>query len=143
MVFLILFFHLVGQRLHAKEKTILFSTPGEGFPPYSMEIGYIVTSKTSSIETLEAFMEQPSYFDLVISDMKMPNLTDLQLSDRLLAIRPDIPIILCTGFSDMIDQKKVKSLGIKEILMKPLTYNQFAVAIRKALDGKGEPILGR
>ena len=88
-------------------------------------------------------MEQPSYFDLVISDMKMPNLTDLQLSDRLLAIRPDIPIILCTGFSDMIDQKKVKSLGIKEILMKPLTYNQFAVAIRKALDGKGEPILGR
>ncbi|MGM0680637.1 MAG: PAS domain S-box protein, partial [Thermodesulfobacteriota bacterium] len=81
-------------------------------------LGYEVTALTSSKEALEIFRKDPEYFDLVITDMAMPELAGAQLSKNLLEVRSDIPIILCTGYSDLINQEKAKKLGIREYLMK-------------------------
>ncbi|MCP4757251.1 MAG: response regulator [Proteobacteria bacterium] len=97
------------------------------------QLGYRVTTQTSSIEALEIFKSRPQDFDLVITDMTMPHMTGDQLVKQLLSIRPDIPVILCTGFSENMDEQKAKALGAKELLMKPVDYNQFARSIRKAL----------
>ncbi|MBW2576066.1 MAG: response regulator, partial [Deltaproteobacteria bacterium] len=97
-------------------------------------LGYQVTIRTSSLDALEAFRAGPDKFDLVITDMTMPNMTGVQLAPRLLEIRSDIPIILCTGFSEITDSNKAKALGIREFLMKPIVRDQIARTIRKVLD---------
>jgi len=66
----------------------------------------------------------------------MPNMTGVELATQLLEIRPDIPIILCTGFSELTDTNKAKNLGIREVLMKPVVRDQIAIAIRNVLDEK-------
>ncbi len=83
-------------------------------------LGYEVVGRTSSVEALEVFRVKPRYFDLVITDMTMPNMTGVDLAKDILMIRPDIPIILCTGFSDMISEEKAKNIGIRKFIMKPL-----------------------
>ena len=98
------------------------------------EIGYHVTPRTSSVEALKAFEARPDKFDLVITDMTMPNMTGAELAPRLLDIRPDIPIILCTGFNEMIDEKRAKAMGIREYVMKPIVRHDIARTIRKVLD---------
>ena len=97
-------------------------------------LGYQVAIRTSSLDALEAFRAAPDKFDLVITDMTMPNMTGVELAPRLLEIRPDIPIILCTGFSEITDANKAKALGIREFLMKPIVRDQIAGTIRKVLD---------
>jgi CheY-like chemotaxis protein len=89
----------------------------------------------SSIEALEAFRAQPDRFDLVITDMTMPNMTGAELAPKLLDIRPDIPIILCTGFSEVINEEKAKAMGIREYILKPVVRDVLARTIRKVLDG--------
>jgi len=86
------------------------------------------------VDALEAFRAGSDRFDLVITDMTMPNMTGVELATQLLEIRPDIPIILCTGFSDLTDVKKAKATGIREFLMKPIVKDQIASTIRKVLD---------
>ena len=98
------------------------------------KLGYHVTARTSSIEALEAFRAQPDKFDLVITDMTMPNMTGDRLAGELMNIRPDIPIILCTGFSEKISRERADALGIKGFLMKPIAMKDLAKTIRKALD---------
>jgi two-component system cell cycle sensor histidine kinase/response regulator CckA len=71
---------------------------------------------------------------LVITDMTMPHMTGAELAPRLLDIRPDIPIILCTGFNEMIDEKRAKAMGIREYVMKPIVRHDIARTIRKVLD---------
>ncbi|MDP3029139.1 MAG: GAF domain-containing protein, partial [Deltaproteobacteria bacterium] len=83
-------------------------------------LGYKVAGRTSSIEALEAFRAQPDKFDLVITDQTMPNMTGKMLAKELLRIRPDIPIILCTGYSELITEEKAKAMGIRELVMKPV-----------------------
>jgi len=97
-------------------------------------LGYHVTPCTGSLEAFEAFRAKPDEFDLVITDMTMPKMTGAKLAARLLKIRPDIPIILCTGFSELIDEKKVKAMGIQEYIMKPIVKDNIARTIRKVLD---------
>lgn len=97
-------------------------------------LGYHVTSRTSSIEALEAFRVRPHDFDLVITDMTMPNMRGDDLERELLKIRPDIPVILCTGFSEMISEEKAKSLGIRRLVMKPIFKENIASVIREVLD---------
>ena len=97
-------------------------------------LGYEVTVRTSSIEALNAFRTQPRKFDLVITDMTMPNMTGVQLANEMLKVRPDIPIILCTGYSEMIDEKTSKKFGIRAFLMKPVLLEEIARTIRKVLD---------
>jgi len=99
-------------------------------------LGYEVTTRTSSLEALELFKAKPEFFDLVITDMSMPNITGEQLSREFMKIRPDIPIILCTGFSHIISKEKARGVGIKAFVMKPLVTKDLAETVRKALDEK-------
>ncbi len=98
-------------------------------------LGYHVTVRDSSLEALETFQNQPDQFDVVITDQTMPGMTGSDLSRRMLQIRPDIPIILCTGYSTIITEEKAKSMGIKEFAYKPLAKKDIAKLIRKVLDG--------
>ncbi len=97
-------------------------------------LGYEVMVRTSSVEALEAFRSDPSKFDAVITDQTMPNLTGEGLARELLQIRPDIPIILCTGFSHTMTPEKAQSLGIRAFLLKPLLIKDLGQALRKILD---------
>ncbi len=98
-------------------------------------LGYHITARTSSIEALEAFRANPDKFDLVITDMTMPNMTGDKLAGEMIKIRPHIPIILCTGFSEMISKEGAESLGLKGFLMKPVVLKELSSVIRKVLDG--------
>jgi len=99
-------------------------------------LGYRVASRVSSIEALEAFKASPRSYDLVITDMSMPNMTGDRLARELIAIRPDIPVIMCTGFSDQINADRAKQIGIKDFLMKPVVKTEMAKTVRKVLDEK-------
>lgn len=98
------------------------------------KLGYTVTVRTSSIEALEAFRDNPDKFDLVITDMTMPNMTGKELTKRLMSIKPDIPIILCTGFSEQINEKEAKWMGIDAFVMKPIHIHEIAKAVRDVLN---------
>ena len=97
-------------------------------------LGYQLTTRTSSVEALEAFKSNPNSFDLVVSDMTMPNMTGDQLARELIAVRPDIPIIICTGFSEIISKEKAESIGVKAYLMKPVVKSVLSKTVRKVLD---------
>ncbi len=99
-------------------------------------LGYKVTSHTSSIETLEIFHTSPDKFDMVITDMAMPNMPGDKLSAELIKIRPDIPILICTGFSEKMTEEKVASMGIKDFILKPIVMKDLAGKIRGVLDEK-------
>jgi CheY-like chemotaxis protein len=97
-------------------------------------LGYTVEKRTSPIEALAAFNALPNKFDLIISDMTMSKMTGDELTKELMAIRPDIPIILCTGFSEHINEEKAKAIGIRRFIMKPFVMHEMAEAIRQVLD---------
>jgi two-component system cell cycle sensor histidine kinase/response regulator CckA len=97
-------------------------------------LGYDVVSRTSPIEALELFRSKPDHFDLVITDQTMPGMTGDKLAEEFLRIRPDIAIIICTGYSQMIDPERARNKGIREFVMKPILINDIADAIRKALN---------
>jgi len=97
-------------------------------------LGYRVTPHISSTSVLEIFKSSPDDFDLVITDMTMPDMTGIQLSQEILSIRPDMPIILCTGYSKQIDEEKAKALGIRGYVMKPIIKSEMAKKIREVLD---------
>ncbi|MDD5758205.1 MAG: response regulator [Desulfobulbaceae bacterium] len=99
-------------------------------------LGYRVTGLTVSKEALQRFQAAPRDFDLVLTDMTMPGLTGLALSMRINAIRPGMPIILCTGFSELIDGDKAKAIGIQGFLKKPILRQELAETVRAALDGE-------
>jgi PAS domain S-box-containing protein len=106
---------------------------------YMLEtLGYDPTVKKDSYEAFEAFRDNPDYFDLVITDQTMPGMTGAELSKKMLEIRPDIPIILCTGYSAIISEAKAKAIGIREFALKPLTIKDVAILIRKVLDKEDE-----
>lgn len=96
-------------------------------------LGYTVTVFSSSTEALDSYKKNPDAFDLVITDMTMPEMTGTELSQKLLALRADLPVILCTGFSEALDEAKVKSFGIREYVMKPVDKYTLAKTIRRAL----------
>ncbi|MBI5590899.1 MAG: MEDS domain-containing protein [Deltaproteobacteria bacterium] len=97
-------------------------------------LGYQVTSRSSSPEALDAFISQPDLFDLVITDMTMPYLTGIQLARKMMDVRPDIPVVLCTGFSERITENTVKQLGIRKLILKPVIRMDLAKTIRSVLD---------
>jgi PAS domain S-box-containing protein len=97
-------------------------------------LGYEVVTRTSSMEALELFASQPDRFDLVITDMTMPGLTGDQLAQKLMEIRSDIPVILCTGFSARMNEEKALALGIRSFVTKPVLERQIAETIRMVLD---------
>jgi CheY-like chemotaxis protein len=99
-------------------------------------LGYKVTSQSNSEAALAFVQENPSRFDLVITNQTMPEMTGVELTRRILAIRPDMPVILCTGFSHLVDADSARTAGIRGFAMKPLTKREIAKTIREVLDGK-------
>ena len=97
-------------------------------------LGYRVTTRTSSVEALELFRARHGDFDLVITDMTMPNMTGADLAREMLAIRPGLPVILCTGYSEIMTAEQARQVGIRGYVMKPLTRREIAKAVRSALD---------
>ncbi|MDM8554254.1 PAS domain-containing protein [Desulfococcaceae bacterium HSG7] len=97
-------------------------------------LGYSITMRINSMEALEAFRERPDSFDMVISDMNMPNMAGDQLASEIKSIRSEIPFILCTGFSHRMNKEKADILGIAGILMKPVIKSEMAKTVRKLLD---------
>jgi PAS domain S-box-containing protein len=100
------------------------------------KLGYQVCVEAESQEVLRWFKEDPGQFDLVISDVTMPKLPGDELARELLQIRPDIPIILCTGFTTRITENEAKSLGVRAFLAKPLQLEDLAITVRRALEGR-------
>ncbi|HPJ95016.1 MAG TPA: PAS domain S-box protein [Deltaproteobacteria bacterium] len=98
------------------------------------KLGYDVTTLNSSLKALEVFRATPDTFDLVITDMTMPGMTGDKLAQKFMEVRPDIPVILCTGYSEHISAERAESKGIREYLMKPLQQKVLAETIRKVLD---------
>ncbi len=97
-------------------------------------LGFDVVAKTSSKDALKAFQEEPDRFDLVITDQVMPNMTGTQLAQELISVRPDISIILCSGFPENVCPEELKSIGIKEFIAKPISRKEIATIIRKVLN---------
>jgi len=96
-------------------------------------LGYQVRAVRDPMEALEIFENTPQAFDLIITDMTMPKITGDLLARELMKIRPDIPIILCTGFSKLIDEDRAKQIGIRRLIMKPVIKSEIAGAIREVL----------
>jgi len=102
-------------------------------------LGYTVTTSNNSVEALAMVRENPSGFDLIITDQSMPFMPGSELAKEILAIRPDLPIILCTGYSAILTKDKAREIGIKSYAYKPLQGNELARLVRQVLDeGKGE-----
>ncbi|MCP3930951.1 MAG: response regulator, partial [Bacteroidetes bacterium] len=98
-------------------------------------LGYQVTPYTDSLEALEAFGNNSEKFDVIISDLAMPNMAGEKLASEMLKIRPNIPIILSTGFSNKLTPEIAEKIGIKGVLLKPIVMNELSQTIRKVLGG--------
>ena len=126
-----------GQRTKEKE-VILLVDDEEVMVDVTKQIlgrlGYEVIAKTNSVDALEAFQEEPGKFDLVITDQVMPNMIGTQLAEKLISIRSDISIILCSGFPENVTPEQLESIGIKEFILKPVTRQEIAKIIRRVLD---------
>ncbi len=99
-------------------------------------LGYRVTIAMNGMDAFKLFRARPDSFDLVITDLTMPQLTGLELTAELLKIRPDIPVIVCTGFSELLTLEKARKIGIRDVMVKPIVAKKIAVAIRRELDAQ-------
>jgi PAS domain S-box-containing protein len=102
-------------------------------------LGYRVTARADGRSALTAFKKDPAAFDLVITDQIMPKMTGLELAGAIAALRPDMPIVLCTGFSEKVNEEVVGTLGVRAVLMKPYTIREVSRVIRQALSGDKTP----
>jgi len=102
-------------------------------------LGYSVTICTSSLAALTTFQNDPHRFDAVITDQTMPGMTGMDLARRMLQIRSELPIILCTGYSKLVDEDQAKAYGIRGFAMKPLTKREIAALLRDVLEGPESP----
>jgi len=100
------------------------------------KLGYRVTAMTSSLEALELFRKKPQAYDLIITDLTMPHLTGDRLASEITSIRPDMPVILTTGYADSVDSEEIKQSGIKAFISKPFQREELARTIRLMLDKK-------
>ena len=100
-------------------------------------LGYEVVACSSGYEALQVFLQTPQSFDLVITDQTMPHMTGESLVQALRRIRPDIPVILCTGYSNSINADKARTQGIEVFLMKPLSIDTLVPTIQRLL-ARGE-----
>ena len=136
-----------GQVLHRKVvvfgrgEQILFVDDEKSLVDMAVQMltrmDYEVVGKTDSIEALEVFQEDPDKFDLVITDQTMPKMKGIELAEELMKIRPDIPIVLCTGYNESLDSERIKAIGIRELVMKPVNREEISQIIREIMDKKG------
>ncbi len=95
-------------------------------------LGYRVIATNNSAEALKIFQLQPNLFDLVVTDYTMPGITGVDLAKEIIQVRPDIPVIMCTGYSEQISEEKARALGLRGFLMKPLSRQDLAEKVREA-----------
>ncbi|MHB8151140.1 MAG: response regulator, partial [Desulfobulbia bacterium] len=100
-------------------------------------LGYQVESHGNSREAWARFVAAPDTFDLVITDLTMPGMTGALLAEKILALRPAIPVILTTGYSDILTEEEARELGVYEYLLKPFSTARLAEAVRRTLDANG------
>lgn len=107
-------------------------------------LGYQVVSTTDPLEALKIFTEDPQRFDAVVTDMTMPQMTGVELARKLMERRPDIPIMLCTGYSEHVDKERAERLGIRGFMMKPCTLRAYGDMVHRILgnqkDDSAEPV---
>jgi len=119
-------------------ETILFVDDEESITDMTKRmlerLGYKVETSNNPVEALDSFLSKPDTFDLVISDMTMPQMTGVKLFEKLREIRSDIPVIICTGHSSLVNAESAKQLGVAGYVKKPVSRSKIAKAIRKALD---------
>ena len=96
-------------------------------------LGYDVVTASGPIRALEIFREHPGDFDLVITDYTMPHMNGFDLAGEIMRLRPGVPVMLCTGFSETMSLEKARAAGIKAFVMKPFSRLEIGRAIRKAL----------
>jgi CheY-like chemotaxis protein len=101
-----------------------------------VRLGHSVVATTSPLEAIDIIASGAHHFDLVISDLTMPKMTGIELSKQLLKIKPDLPVILCTGFSAAISQEKLIQAGVREIIMKPIISSELARSIDSVLKSR-------
>jgi DNA-binding NtrC family response regulator len=99
------------------------------------KLDYTVEVMTSSAAALKRFVSQPYAFDLIVTDQTMPDITGLQLAREVLSQRPGMPVILYTGYSTSIDGGEARQIGIREMIMKPMSMTNLALTVRRVLDG--------
>ena len=125
-------------RIMGGEGRILFIDDEQSLVGFVQEIltklGYEAVAHTSSTQALEQFSQQPDAFDLVITDLAMPDMPGLELAEAILRLRPSMPVILCSGFIEPEKAQKARDMGIKEFIMKPFGVREFAETIRRVLD---------
>jgi CheY-like chemotaxis protein len=123
---------LSGRVLVVDDEPAVLDYLGELLANYILEVRKCANGE----EALALFKEDPKAFDVVVTDQTMPKLTGVKLAEELLTIRPDIPIILCTGYSAHVDEAKAAALGIRGFLMKPVESQRLLVMIRDLLHVK-------
>lgn len=130
---------LINKELPRGSERILFVDDEESIVRLSRKmigsLGYAVEANTNPVNALELFSNDPKQFDLVITDMTMPQMRGDKLAKKIMQLKPDIPIIICTGYSEKFSEDKAKELGIRKYLNKPFDLHKLAFTIRKALDG--------
>lgn len=102
-------------------------------------LGYRVSAHTDSLDAFTAFSRNPKGFDLLITDQTMPHMTGAELTEKCMRIRGDLPVIICTGFSEILSEEKARAMGIREYVTKPVVKSELARAVRKALDAASNP----
>jgi CheY-like chemotaxis protein len=129
--------HISDQLLRGNE-TILFVDDEETLVELGRQmlerLGYQVITHMDSQEAINVFRANPQAFDLVVSDMTMPGMTGDELAIEMLKIRPDIPILICSGFSEKMTEEKARNIGVKAFLMKPLSLRKLSQKVRQAID---------
>ena len=99
-------------------------------------LGYDALAVGNSRRALEIFREDPGSFDLVITDQTMPEMTGADMVREILSLSPGIPVILCTGFSESMDEMKAAALGAAGFLMKPVILSEMAMVISRVMEGR-------
>ncbi len=99
------------------------------------KLGYTVNVLSDSREAFDLFTSAPDAFDLLLTDQTMPDISGMDLAKKVLSLRPDLPVILYTGYSTAVDGNEARQIGIRQFLMKPLSMNVLAEVVRKTLDG--------
>lgn len=102
-------------------------------------LGYSVETYSKSAYALKEFRKSPDRYDLIISDMTMPEMNGDELAKKMIEIRPDIPVIICTGYNPQIDENAAKNIGLKAFIFKPLTFQKLATTVRNILDNSENP----
>ena len=126
------------QSLPTGEEKILFVDDEEALVQIATKklgsLGYHVVGETSSIKALEKFRTHPEQFDLIITDQTLPEMTGKEMAMTMLKIRPDLPVVLCTGYSDTVTKEEAKEIGIREFVLKPISLREMPKIVRRVLD---------